>query len=152
MEVILLQQVTNLGELGDKVRVRPGYGRNFLIPQGYALPATKANLEVFEARRAELEKAAYETLGAAKSRAERMEGLSVTIGARTTEGGEKLYGSVGPQEISDAVTAQGVELEKSEIDMPDGPIKELGEFEVIAHLHAEVLVPIKVVVEAEEVA
>ena len=151
MEVILLQQVTNLGELGDKVHVRPGYGRNFLIPKGYALPATKANMEVFETRRAELEKAAAETLGAARSRAERMENLTVSLKARTTESGERLYGSVGPQEISDAASAQGVELEKSEIDMPDGPIKELGEFEVVAHLHAEVLVPIKVIVE-EEVA
>lgn len=148
MEVILLQKVTNLGELGDKVRVRPGYGRNFLIPQGMALPATTANLEVFEQRRAELEKAAAETLGAARSRGERVAGLRLTIAARVTEG-EKLYGSVGPHEICDAAAEQGVELERSEIDLPDGPLRELGEFEVVAHLHAEVLVPFTVEVVAE---
>ena len=146
MEVILLQQVTNLGELGDKVRVRPGYGRNFLIPQGMALPANAANMAVFEARRAELEKAAAETLGAARSRAERMVGLSVTITANANEEG-KLFGSVGPQEIAAAVTEQGIELEKSEIDMPDGAFHEAGEFVVNAHLHADVQAPITVIVE-----
>ncbi len=146
MEVILLTQVTNLGELGDKVRVRAGYGRNYLIPKGFALPATADNLVVFEQRRAELEKAAAETLGAARSRAERMADLSVTITANANDEG-KLFGSVGPQEISAAVNELGIELEKSEIDMPEGPFHEAGEFEVIAHLHADVQTPIKVVVE-----
>ena len=146
MEVILLKQVTNLGELGDKVRVRAGYGRNFLIPKGMALPATSANLVVFEERRAELEKAAAETLGAARSRAARMADLSVTITANANDEG-KLFGSVGPAEIAAAVTEQGIDLEKSEIDMPDGPLHEAGEFVVFAHLHAEVQAPVKVVVE-----
>lgn len=149
MEVILLEKVANLGELGDKVRVRPGYGRNFLIPKGMALPATAANLEVFEQRRAELEKAASETLGAARSRAERLQGMRLTIAANVNEEG-RLFGSVGPQEICAAAAEQGVELEKSEIDMPDGPLHETGEFEVVAHLHAEVLVPVTVEVVPEQ--
>lgn len=148
MEVILLEKVTNLGELGDKVRVRPGYGRNYLIPKGMALPATAANLEVFEARRAELEKAAAETLGAARSRAERMTGLRLTISANVNEEG-KLFGSVGPQEIVTAAGEQGIELEKSEIDLPEGPLHETGEFEIVAHLHAEVLAPITIEVVPE---
>lgn len=146
MEVILLKQVTNLGELGDKVRVKAGYGRNFLIPQGIALPANEANMAVFEERRAELEKAAAETLGAARSRAERMADLSVTITANANEEG-KLFGSVGPQEIAAAVTEQGIDLEKSEIDMPDGAFHDAGEFVVSAHLHADVQTPITVIVE-----
>mgnify|MGYP000607413724 CR=1 FL=1 len=148
MEVILLQNVKNLGGLGEKVSVRPGYGRNFLIPQGLALPATKTNLEVFEARRAELEKHATDVLTRAQARAQGMEGLSLTISARVSDE-TKLYGSVGPQEIEKAAEALGVELHKSEIDMPEGPIHEIGEYHVVAQLHAEVQVQVTVLVEAE---
>lgn len=148
MEVILLQNVTNLGGLGDKVRVRAGYGRNYLVPQGMALPATKANLEVFEARRAELEKTATDLLTRAQARGQGMEGLTLTIAARVSDE-SKLYGSIGPLEIEKAAEAQGIELHKSEVDMPDGPIREIGEYTVVAQLHAEVRVEIAIVVEAE---
>ncbi len=149
MEVILLQNVTNLGGLGEKVNVRAGYGRNFLVPKGLALPATKANLEVFEARRAELEKNATDLLTRAQARGQGMDGLVLTIAARVSDE-SKLYGSIGPLEIEKAAVAQEVELQKSEVDMPDGPIRELGDYTVIAQLHPEVKVEIKVVVVAEE--
>lgn len=148
MEVILLQNVKNLGGLGEKVRVRAGYGRNFLVPKGYALPATAANIEIFEARRAELEKNATDLLTRAQARAQGMEGLTLTIAARVSDD-TKLYGSVGPHDIEKAAEAQGIELHKSEVDMPDGPIRETGEYQVVAQLHAEVQVDITIVVEAE---
>ncbi len=148
MEVILLQNVKNLGGLGDKVNVRAGYGRNFLMPKGLALPATKANLEVFEARRAELEKTATDLLTRAQARSQSMAGLSLTITALVSDD-TKLYGSVGPLEIEKAAEAQGIELHKSEVDMPDGPIRELGTYTVVAQFHPEVKVEISIVVEAE---
>lgn len=148
MEVILLQNITNLGGLGDKVKVRAGYGRNYLVPKGLALPATKANVEVFEARRAELEKNATDLLTRAQARAQGMEGLNLTIAARVSDE-TKLYGSVGPQDIEKAAAEKDIELHKSEIDMPEGPIHEIGEYHVVAQLHPEVKVEITIVVEAE---
>jgi large subunit ribosomal protein L9 len=146
MELILLQKVTNLGNLGDKVSVKPGYGRNFLVPHGKAVPATAANTAEFEARRAEYEAKAQAQLGDAEARRAKLEGASVTVYANaSTEG--KLYGSVGPREVADALTKLGMPVEKSEVVM--GAIRHVGESEVIVHLHADVEVPVKVVVEAE---
>ena len=151
MEVILLTNVKNLGKLGAKVKVKPGYGRNFLIPRGMALPATTANLAVFEQRRADLEKNANDALTRAQARAGRFDNLKLTIKARVAEEG-KLYGSVGPLDIARAAKAQDIVLEKSEIDMPEGPIRMIGEHHVQAHLHPEVQVKFNVIVEAEEAA
>jgi large subunit ribosomal protein L9 len=148
MELILLQKVTNLGNLGDKVTVKPGYGRNFLVPQGKAVPATAANLAEFEARRADYEAKAQAALGGAEARRAKLEGTSVTIYANaSTEG--KLYGSIGPREIADALTKLGTEVGKSEVIMGEGPIRRTGEYEVLLHLHADVETPVKVVVEPE---
>ena len=149
MEVILLEKIENLGSLGDKVALRPGYARNFLIPQGKARFATAANIAAFEARRAELEKAAAETLATASQRAESLAALSVTITAKA--GGEgRLFGSVGTADIADAVTAAGVALEKREIRLPDGPIRQAGEHEVAIHLHSDINATVKVIIVAEE--
>ena len=149
MEVILLENVANLGSLGDKVNVRPGYGRNFLVPQKKAVPATRENVEMFEARRAELEQAAAEALAAAQSRAEQIANLGrVVITAQAGEEG-KLFGSVAVADIADAVTKAGIELEKREVNLPEGPIRLLGEYEVELQLHAEVVQPITVAIEAE---
>lgn len=148
MELILLQKVTNLGVLGDKVNVKPGYGRNYLVPQGKAVPATAANLAEFEAKRAEYEAKAKAAHSDAESRSAKLEGASVTIRANaSTEG--KLFGSVGPRDIADAFTAAGLPLEKSEVVMGEGAIRNIGEYEVIAKLHADIETTIKVVVEAE---
>jgi large subunit ribosomal protein L9 len=149
MEVILLEKVQNLGELGDKVKVKPGYGRNYLVPSGKATPATAENVAAFEQRRAELEKAQAERLGTAEARAEQLRDKTVTIKAKAgTEG--KLYGSVGTREIADAVSETGVTLEKHEVLLPDGALRETGEHEVSLQLHSDIDVSIKVVVEAEE--
>ena len=148
MDVILLQKVKNLGNLGDKVRVKAGYSRNFLIPYGKAVPATSTNVAEFEARRAEFEAKANETLAAAQARKTRMEGASVTIKANaSTEG--KLYGSVGPRDIADAFTAAGLPLEKSEVIMGEGPLRRVGESDVEVHLHADVHMTVKVVIQPE---
>lgn len=137
MEVILLEKIYKLGDLGETVRVRAGFGRNYLIPKGKALPATDANREVFEARKADLIKRAQESLNAAKMRAEGLNGKAITIEARSLDQA-KLYGSVGPAEIVAAAAAQGLEIERSEVDLPDGPIRELGEYTVRLQLHSEV--------------
>ena len=137
MEVILLETIAKLGDLGDKVTVKSGYGRNFLIPQKKAVPATAENLQVFEARRAELEKMAEGKLGEAQSRAEAINALSINIETKAGEEG-KLFGSITVRDISEAAEVKGVTLEKSEIRLPDGPIRELGEFEIDVHLHPEV--------------
>ena len=148
MQLILLQKVTNLGNLGDKVDVKPGYGRNFLVPTGKAAPATALNLEQFEARRAEYEAKAAALLSDADSRRNRFADQSVTIKANaSTEG--KLYGSVGPRDIAEAFTAAGLPLEKSEVIMGEGPIRRVGESEVEVHLHADIETQVKVVVEPE---
>lgn len=148
MQLILLQKVTNLGNLGDKVDVKPGYGRNFLVPQGKAVPATPANLADFEAKRADYEAKAQSQLGEAESRRAKLEDATVTIYANaSTEG--KLYGSVGPREIADALTKAGTPVEKSEVVMGEGAFRHIGEFEVVVHLHVDVEMPVKVVIEAE---
>ena len=149
MEVILLEKIHRLGELGDKVRVRPGYGRNFLIPQRKAVPATPDNVEKFEAQRAELEKAQAEALAAAEQRGTGLDEMEVRIAARAGSEG-KLFGSVGTSDIADAVTAAGVEIEKSEVRLPTGALRETGEYEVEIHLHADVDRTIRVVVVPEE--
>ena len=148
MEVILLENVGNLGSLGDKVDVKSGYGRNFLIPQGKAVPATEDNVAKFEARRAELEAAAQAALAAAEQRAAASEALaSVSIEATAGEEG-KLFGSVGTRDISEAITAAGVEIDKSEVRLPEGVIRELGEYEVMLQLHGNVAASIAVAVVA----
>jgi large subunit ribosomal protein L9 len=148
MEVILLEKVDNLGSLGDKVNVRSGYGRNFLIPSGKATAATAANIEAFEARRAELEKHAAEILAAAEARREKLDGMSVTIASKSGDEG-KLFGSVGTSDIAHAISATGVEVERSEIRMPEGVFRMVGEYEVSVHLHSDVNATVKVVVVAE---
>ncbi len=148
MELILLQKVTNLGNLGDKVNVKPGYGRNYLVPQGKAVPATAGNVAEFEAKRADYEAKAAAIHDEANVRIAKLEGASVTIYANaSTEG--KLYGSVGPREIADALTKLGTPVEKAEVVMGEGAFRHIGEFEVMVHLHADVETPVKVIVAPE---
>ena len=148
MQLILLQKVTNLGNLGDKVDVKPGYGRNFLVPQGKAVPATAANVAQFEAKRADYEAKAKGIHAEAQTRLAKLEGASVTLYANaSTEG--KLYGSVGPRDIAEALTKLGTLVEKSEVVMGEGAIRHIGEFEVLVHLHADVETPVKVIVAPE---
>ena len=149
MEVVLLQKVKNLGNLGDKVRVKPGYGRNYLVPQGKALPANAANVAEFEKRRAEYEAKANQVMSGAETRKTALEGASVTIKANASPEG-KLFGSVGPRDIADAFSAAGHPMEKSEVVMGEGPLRHTGEFEVHVHLHADVHTTVKVVVAAED--
>ena len=137
MDVILLEHIHKLGELGDTVKVRAGYGRNYLLPQGKALPANEANRKVFEERRAELMKRAQESRNAAQMRAQQLGGQRLTIAARVADQG-KLYGSVAPADIVDAAAAAGLEIEKAEVNMPEGPIRVTGEHTVRLLLHAEV--------------
>ena len=148
MEVILLEKVANVGSLGAKVKVKAGYGRNFLLPYGKAVPATEANVKAFEERRAELEKAAAEKLAAAQARAEALEGASFTITSKAGEEG-KLFGSIGVRDIADAITAGGTEVEKSEVRLPEGPIRVTGEYEIELQLHSDVEVSVKLAVVAE---
>ncbi len=149
MDLILLEKVQNLGGLGDRVQVKSGFGRNFLVPYGKAVPATKENVTKFEAQRAELEKAANEKLAAAQARAASLSGMRVEISARTADDDGKLFGSVGSREIMDAVAKQGVDIEKSEIHLPDGPIRVIGEYTIELGLHTDVQCSITVVVVAE---
>lgn len=149
MEIVLLQKIKNLGTLGDKVKVKPGYGRNFLIPQGKAVPATKANIAAFEARRAELEQTQKDALDRAESRAKRLREVSVIITAKVAMEG-KLFGSVGVAEIIEAVKLQGVELAKQEIRLPSGPLRFIGDYDIAVHLHADVDSSIKVKVIPEK--
>ena len=148
MQLILLQKVTNLGNLGDLVDVKPGYGRNFLVPQGKATPATAANLAEFEAKRAEYEAKAKAQLEGAEGRKAALEGAEVTISANaSTEG--KLYGSIGPREIAEALTKHGHKVEKSEVVLGEGPLRRTGEYDIVVHLHADVETTVKVIVEGE---
>ncbi len=149
MDVILLEKVANLGNLGDKVSVKPGYARNFLVPQGKAKPATPENLKEFEERRAELEKIAAEALAAAQARAEKISALNLEIAHQAGEEG-KLFGSVTGAEIAKCVTDAGVEVAKSEIRLPNGPLRELGEHEVSIQLHTDVTTAVNVTIVAEE--
>jgi large subunit ribosomal protein L9 len=148
MDLILLQKVLNLGDLGDLVKVKAGYGRNYLVPQGKAVPATKQNLEQFEARRAELEAAAKDRLGQAQTRESGLTDVIVEITANASEEGS-LYGSIGPREVASAVSALGREITKSEVIMGEGPIRHVGEHDVIVHLHADVETQVKVIVHPE---
>jgi large subunit ribosomal protein L9 len=149
MEVILLQKVANLGNIGDRVKVRSGYGRNFLLPQGKATLATADNVAKFEARRAELEKAAREHLVSANERAEAMKDFKLTIQAKAgTEG--KLFGSIGTADIAEACRKAGFKVERSEVRMPNGPLRTVGDHLVHLHLHADVDVQLPVTIVAEE--
>lgn len=148
MEIILLEKVQNLGDLGDKVNVKPGFGRNFLIPTGKAVPATENNVAEFEARRAELEKAAAEKLATAQARADKLADLSVTITRKASDEG-KLFGSVSNIDVAEAVSAAGVEVSKAEVRMPEGAIREIGEFDIDIHLHTDIDSTVKVVVAAD---
>lgn len=149
MEVILLEKTRNLGNLGDQVKVRNGYGRNFLIPQGKAVPATEANIKFFEERRAELEKQANDKLAAAQARADKLAELaSVTLPAKAGDEG-KLFGSVGTRDIADAITAAGVAVAKAEVLMPNGAIRAVGDFEIDVQLHSDVVATIKISVVPE---
>jgi len=149
MELILLEKVKNLGDLGDIVKVKSGYGRNFLLPQGKALTATESNRKVFEERKAELVKKANDSLNAAKLRAEKLAGAVIKVKALAAEEG-KLYGSVGPADIARAAETQGLEIEKREIDMPEGAIRLIGTYTVVVRLHTEVETSVTVVVEEEK--
>ena len=150
MQVILLETIKNLGDLGAVVDVRSGYGRNFLIPQGKALPATKDNLAEVEQRRAELEKHAAEQLAAAQERGEKLNEASVTVSSKAGDEG-KLFGSVGTRDIAEAITAQtGVEVEKAEVKLPNGALRHTGEFEIDVQLHSDVTVAIKLAIVPEE--
>ena len=151
MNVILLESVENLGSIGDLVKVKPGYGRNFLLPQGKAMLATPENMKEIEARRAELEKAAAEELAKARERAKSFENLEVVIQANAGSEG-KLFGSVGPIDIVDALAAVQVEAERAEIRMPDGPLQEVGDFTIGVHLHSDVDAEIVVRVVGETAA
>jgi large subunit ribosomal protein L9 len=149
MEIILLQKVDNVGGIGDLVRVKSGYARNYLIPQGKATLATPENKAKFELRRAELEAKAAAELGAAQARAKKLEGLVLKIEMQAGAEG-KLFGSVGTVDISEAIAKHGVEVERSEIRLPDGPLRSVGDHQVVLHLHTDVDVEIKIVIEAAE--
>ena len=148
MELILLEKIKHLGDLGDVVKVKPGYGRNFLLPSGKALQATDSNKKVFEDRKAELVKKAGDSINAAKARAAKIEGAVVSVRVLASEEG-KLYGSVGPAEIARAAQSQKLDVEKSEINLLSGPIRTVGEVKVLARLHSEVEVEFIVKVDAE---
>ncbi len=149
MEVILLEKIANLGDLGDKVMIKSGYGRNFLVPQGKAVPATAKKIAEFEQRRAELEKVAAEKLAAAEQRATELAKLSVEIVQKAGDEG-KLFGSVGTQNIADAIASAGAVVEKHEIRLPDGVIRHIGDYQITIHLHTDinVVLPVKIIAEA----
>jgi large subunit ribosomal protein L9 len=149
MELILLEKVRNLGNLGDKVKVKPGYGRNYLLPQGKAVRVNAENLAAFEARRAEYEAKANKLLSDANARQAKLTDVTVTIAANASPEG-KLYGSVGPREIADALQAAGHDIHKGEVIQGEGPIRHIGEFDVVISLHADVQNTIKVVVVPEK--
>jgi large subunit ribosomal protein L9 len=148
MQIILLEKVANLGVLGETVTVRPGYARNFLFPTGKAVPATKANVEHFEARRAELESQAAAKLAGAQDRAAKIEEIELSVAVKAGDDG-KLFGSLGNRDIADLVSEAGVELTKSEVRLPEGPIRNVGEYDVAIHLHPEVNAVLKLHVVAE---
>ena len=149
MDVILLQKVANLGKIGDRVKVKSGYGRNYLLPSGRATLATAANVARFEVRRVELERIAGEELGSAQQRAETLRDFRITITAKAGSEG-KLFGSVGTSDIAEACTAAGQKVNRSEVRLPTGPIRQVGEHHVTLHLHTDVEVTILVIIAAEE--
>lgn len=149
MQVILLQRIVNLGKLGETVNVKAGYGRNFLIPQGKALPATKANIEKFEARRAELEAIEAKELADAQKRADALADVNVIMRAKSGDEG-KLFGSIGTRDIADALTKSGLEVDRSEVKMPDGAFRQIGEYTVTIQLHHDVEANILVTILSED--
>lgn len=148
MDVILLQRIKNLGKLGDKVSVKAGYGRNFLIPQGKAVSATESNTAAFEARRAELEKQEAEVLASAQSRADKLNEVNVVITAKAGDEG-KLFGSIGTRDIADALTASGIEVDRAEVRLPNGALRHTGEFNVAVQLHHDVTAEVLVTIVSE---
>lgn len=148
MEIILLEKIENLGALGDKVNVKPGYGRNYLVPQGKAAPATAENIAEFETRRAELEKISATALQAAETRRSALEGMQLTILAKAGDEG-KLFGSIGTAEIASSISEKNVTVERNEVRLPEGAFRMLGEYEVELHLHTDVNVAVKLTIEAE---
>jgi large subunit ribosomal protein L9 len=148
MEVILLDNIGKLGNLGDQVTVKPGYGRNYLVPYGLAVPATKDNIAAFEAQRAELEAQAAERRAEAEARAAQVNDIELSLVAKAGEEG-KLFGSIGPRDLADAIASAGIDVAKSEVRMPEGPIRATGEYDIVLHLHAEVEATVRVVVVAE---
>ncbi len=149
MQVILLEKVANLGNLGDRVTVRSGYARNFLLPKGKATLATAANVERFEARRAEIEKAANDQLSGAEGRKAKLEGFRLQITARAGSEG-KLFGSIGTADIAEAATAAGQQLVRSEVRLPNGPLRTVGDHVVVLHLHTDVNVELPITISADE--
>ncbi len=149
MELILLEKVANLGDLGEHVNVKPGFGRNYLVPQGKAIPATKSNVKHFESRRAELELLANEKMAAASARRDSMTGVVLEYIVATSPEG-KLYGSIGPREIADRLTELGHAIEKSEVIMGEGALRHIGDYEVPLHLHADVDAVVAVSVRSED--
>jgi len=150
MEVILLQKVENLGNLGDRVKVKAGFGRNFLIPHGKAAPATAANVKAFELRRAELERLANEELDRATARRAEFEAIGAIALASKAGAEGKLFGSIGTVDIAEALEKTGIKLERKELRMPHGPIRAVGDHEIEIHLHSDINVKLKVTVSAEE--
>ena len=148
MQIILMEKVVNLGGLGDVVKVKDGYARNFLIPQGKAKRATEANRKIFEEKRAELERAHAEAAGAARAQAEKLEGLMLQVTRKTGVDG-RLFGSVSGHDIAEALAAQGFQIEKSAIRLPDGPLKTVGDTPVQIALHSDVVVTVTVAVLGE---
>jgi len=149
MEVILLQKVANLGTIGDRVKVRSGYGRNYLLPEGKATLATPDNVKKFEARRSELERIANEQLSSAEERAGALKEFKLTISAKAgTEG--KLFGSIGTADIAEAATNAGLKIARSEVRLPNGPLRAVGEHSVAVHLHTDVTVPLAILILPEE--
>ena len=149
MDIILLQKVANLGNIGDRVKVKSGFGRNYLLPHGKATLATPDNIKRFEARRAELEKAAHEHLSSAEQRAEQLKEFKLVIPAKAgTEG--KLFGSIGTSDIAEAATRAGINIERSEVRLPNGALRTIGDHLVTLHLHADIDVPLAVTIVAEE--
>ncbi len=148
MDIILLQRIKNLGQLGDKVSVKPGYGRNYLIPQGKAVSATEANTAAFEARRAELEKQEAEQLASAQRRAEQLGEVNVVITAKAGDEG-KLFGSIGTRDIAEALTAAGLTVDRTEVRLPNGALRHTGEFNIAVQLHHDVTAEVLVTVVAE---
>lgn len=145
MQVILLEKIGRLGNVGSQVKVKPGYARNFLLPFGKAIQATEKNIADFAIRRAELEAAANAKLSAAQARADRLAALTITIAANAGDEG-KLFGSIGTRDIAEAITQAGEAVEKAEVRMPDGAIREVGEFEISIQLHSDIMQAVKVVV------
>ena len=149
MDVILLEKVANLGNLGDRVAVRSGYARNYLLPKGKATLATAANVKKFEARREELEKVARDSLAGAEGRKVRFEGFKLTLTAKAGSEG-KLFGSIGTADIAEAATAAGQPLTRSELRLPNGPLRTVGEHVVTVHLHTDIDLDLPVIIQAEE--